>query len=247
MINIVVPMAGLGSRFSNAGYKDPKPLIRIGSKRMIEHVVGNLKPIGDEETYRFIFIVQKSHLSKDLKEALLFNENNIIIDIDYITEGPASTVYLARNYIDNNNSLLIANSDQFVDIDMTDFYNQCLNTDNDGVIMTFISDGDKKWSYVKKDENGYVIEAKEKEPISDEATVGIYFFKRGADFINAYKLAKKNEDRVNNEYYVCPLYNYIQNLHSKIKTYLISLSDMHGLGTPEDLNLFKKTKLFSKM
>ena len=179
MLNIVIPMAGKGSRFVQAGYKDPKPLIDIYGHPMIEYVVKNLTPSCE---HRFIFICQKSHLEKYGLEKKLkeISPTCEIISIDYITEGAACTVLLAKEYIDNKNQLMIANSDQFVDINIDKYLKALKNLD--GLIMTMPA-SHPKWSYIKYDSNGYVTLVREKEVISNEATVGIYNYKHGEDFV----------------------------------------------------------------
>jgi NDP-sugar pyrophosphorylase family protein len=238
MINIVIPMAGLGSRFANAGFKKPKPFIDILGIPMIKRVIMNL----DFENSRFILIGRKEHfeIEKNIVKQLEQEYKNIIfIGIDKLTEGTACTILYAKKYIDNKTPLLIANSDQIVDIEISNFINQCLNNKYDGSILTFEdSERNPKWSFVKKDDLDYVIQVEEKNPISDEATVGIYFFSKGSDFVDAAVQMFIENDRVNNEFYTCPVYNYLIKNEKKIITYKIKQEDMHGIGTPEDLQVY---------
>lgn len=233
MINIVVPMAGRGSRFANAGYKLPKPLIDIHGRPMIEYVTKNITP---DCKHRFIYICQQEHLEKYNLAAELkrMSPGCEIVTVDHITEGAACTVLLAEQYINNEDSLMIANSDQFVDTDINAYLAKL--GENDGLIMTMPAD-DPKWSYIKYDQEGFVTLVREKEVISNEATVGIYNYKHGSDFVKyAHQMIDKNI-RVNNEFYVAPVYNEMIEDNHKIVFCDVGVK-MHGLGIPEDLNAF---------
>lgn len=231
-LNIVIPMAGAGSRFEQAGYVFPKPLIEINGQPMIKVVVDNINIDAN-----YIFIVQKSHYEKYNLQYLLnmIAPNCTIIPIDALTEGAACTVLLAKDYINNDNQLLLANSDQFVEWNSYDFMYNATNTVNDGSILTFKS-VHPKWSYVKLNDTGFVSEVAEKKPISDIATVGIYYWKKGSDFVKYAESMIQKNIRVNNEFYVCPVYNEGILHNQKYKTFHIE--KMWGLGTPDDLNCF---------
>lgn len=238
MLNIVVPMAGRGSRFADAGYKNPKPLIDIYGHPMIEYVTKNISPLCD---HRFIYVCQEEHLDKyDLERVLkAMSPGCQIVTVDHITEGAACTVLLAEKYIDNDDSLMIANSDQFVDTSI-DAYIACLK-EYDGLIMTMPSDH-PKWSYIKYNGEHLVTLVREKEVISDQATVGIYNYKYGKDFVRyAHQMIEK-DIRVNGEFYVAPVYNEMIEAGLKI-TYCDVGAKMHGLGVPEDLTAFMNLDL----
>lgn len=241
MLNIVIPMAGRGSRFANAGYTLPKPLIEIHGHPMIEYVVKNIRP--DYEC-RYIFICLQEHLDTyNLAERLeSIAPGCIIVPVNQVTEGATCTVLLAEKYIDNNDPMMIANSDQYVDIDISNYL--AAMGDYDGLIMTMTAD-DPKWSFIQYDKAGFVTLLREKEVISDEATVGIYNYKKGADFVKYAKQMIKKNIRVNNEFYVAPVYNEMIEDGKKLVYYNIGPDDekMHGLGTPEDLEKFLKNKL----
>lgn len=238
MLNIVVPMAGRGSRFSNAGYKMPKPLIDVHGHYMIEYVTKNLTP---QIEHRFIYICQEEHLEKYHLEKYLrqIAPNCVVVTVDHITEGAACTVLLAEEYINSNNPLMIANSDQYIDTDINHYLRQMNN--HDGLIMTMPAN-DPKWSFIKVDEKNLVSMVREKEVISNEATVGVYNYKQGKDFVKyAHFMIEKNI-RVNNEFYVAPVYNEMIDAGMKI-TYFDVGKKMYGLGTPEDLEYFLKTDI----
>lgn len=235
-------MAGRGSRFTNAGFKLPKPLIEIHSRPMIEYVIKNVRP---QAEHRFIFLCLEEHLQKyQLKERLCqLTPGCVVIPVCEVTEGAACTVLLAEPYIDNSDALMLANSDQYVDIDINQYLKASSNPGFDGLIMTMKAT-DNKWSFIKY-QNDTVTEVKEKEIISDQATVGIYNFSRGCDFVKYAKKMIDVNDRVNGEFYVAPVYNYMIQDGKKIGFYDIGDLDdkMHGLGVPEDLGKFMQDEL----
>lgn len=231
-MNILIPMAGAGSRFEAAGYTFPKPLIDVKGKPMIQVVVENLNIDAN-----YIFVVQKSHREKYNLDSLLslIVPNPKIIEVDGLTEGAACTTLLAKNFIDNDEPLLMANSDQFLEWNSNDFMYKMNEQEVDCGIVSFNSTH-PKWSFVKINEYGYVTEVAEKNPISDIATAGVYYWKRGSDYVKyAEQMIQKNI-RVNNEFYVCPVFNEAILDNKKIRTY--NIEKMWGIGTPEDLTNF---------
>ncbi len=237
MINIVIPMAGEGSRFSEAGYSKPKPFIDVAGKPMIVRVLENLSC----PNAQYILIARKQHIEREsaLVEKIKKQFNVIFISIDQLTEGTACTVLFARKYINNDAPLIVANSDQIVDIDIVDFVNNAMSRKLDGSILTFIDKyKDPKWSFAKIDQNNLVVEVREKKVISQYATVGVYFYSKGKDFVNSTIDMMVRNERVNNEFYTCPTYNYSIINGAKIGIYNIEFNQMHGIGTPEDLNLY---------
>jgi dTDP-glucose pyrophosphorylase len=156
-----------------------------------------------------------------------------------LTEGTACTVLFARKYINSDEPLLVANSDQIVDISIQEFVDDSLRRKIDGSILTFTDhELNPKWSFAKVDGDGYVIEVREKKPISDFATVGIYLFSKGNEFVNAAIDMIVNNDRVNNEFYTGPVYNYCISNGQSIGIYNMEFQQMHGIGIPEDLNKY---------
>ena len=231
-LNVLIPMAGAGSRFEQAGYTFPKPLIEVNGKPMIQVVIENLNLDAN-----YIYVVQKAHREKYNLDTLLnlLTPGCKIVETDGLTEGAACTALLAKDYIDNDNPLFFANSDQFVEWDSNEFMYKMQETDADGGIVSFTATH-PKWSFAKIDENGLVTEVAEKNPISDIATVGYYFWKHGSDFVKyAEQMIEKNI-RVNNEFYVCPVFNQAIEDCKQIRTF--NTDGMWGLGTPEDLNYY---------
>lgn len=243
-INILIPMAGRGSRFADAGYAFPKPLIDVHGRTMIEVVAENLKPTSP---FRFIFVCQREHYEKyDLHNILknVTGNNFEVVLLDGITEGAACTALLAKKYIANEEELLIANSDQFIEGDIQDFIDAARSKNLDGLIMTFEA-SHPKWSYARVDEKNMVIEVAEKKVISNKATVGIYYYKTGQNFVDGAESMIKKNIRHQNEFYVCPVYNELILSGQNVSIYEIQTKKMHGLGTPEDLQEFLKLNLVS--
>jgi UDP-N-acetylglucosamine diphosphorylase / glucose-1-phosphate thymidylyltransferase / UDP-N-acetylgalactosamine diphosphorylase / glucosamine-1-phosphate N-acetyltransferase / galactosamine-1-phosphate N-acetyltransferase len=235
MINIVIPMAGAGSRFALAGYTKPKPFIDVAGKPMIVRVLENLY----YPNARYILIARQEHLEaeRELVKQIESQFNVVFIPIKQLTEGTACTVLYARQYINNDQALLIANSDQIVDMTIADFINDCDRRSLDGSILTFTDiQRNPKWSFARIDVDQLVEEVQEKKAISDQATVGIYYYKQGFEFVNAAIDMFIARDQVNNEYYTCPTYNYAIKSGKKIGIYNIPTDSMHGIGTPEDLS-----------
>jgi len=231
-MNVLIPMAGAGSRFQQAGYTFPKPLIDVEGKPMIQVVVENLNIDAN-----FIFVVQKEHREKYNLDTLLnlIAPNSKVVEVDGLTEGAACTALLAKEYIDNDNPLFFANSDQFVEWDSTEFMYKMNETDADGGIVSFRATH-PKWSFAKINENGLVTEVAEKNPISDIATVGYYYWKKGSDFVKYAEDMIEKDIRVNNEFYVCPVFNQAIEDNKEIRTF--DIPKMWGLGTPEDLKYY---------
>jgi len=231
-MNVLIPMAGAGSRFAQAGYTFPKPLIEVNGKPMIQVVVENL----NVEAH-FIYLVQKEHYEKyNLKQLLnLITPGCDIIQVDGITEGAACTTLLAKDLIDNDEPLLMANSDQFVEWNSNEVLYAFTADEIDGGIVTFKATH-PKWSFAKIGEEGFVSEVAEKNPISDNATVGIYYWKKGSDYVKYAEHMIDKNIRTNGEFYTCPSFNEAIADGKKIRAKQIN--KMWGLGTPEDLNYF---------
>ena len=237
MVNVLIPMAGRGSRFDKAGYTFPKPLIDVNNKPMIQVVTENLNIEGTH-----IFLVLQEHYNKYALKYLLplITKPNLckIVQVNEVTEGAACTVLLAEDLIDNDEELLLANSDQWVNWDSTHFLNYMRDKNADGGILSFTATH-PKWSFAKVQEvTNLVTEVAEKKPISNCATVGIYYFKHGRDFVTAAKQMIAKDIRTNGEFYVCPVFNEMIGDGKRIYTYPIA--EMMGLGTPEDLERYLK-------
>jgi NDP-sugar pyrophosphorylase family protein len=237
-LNIVVPMAGAGSRFAVRGYRDPKPLIPVLGVPMIRRVIENLRP---SQPHRFVFVCQRAHLAAYALEPRLraWAPGCEIVALDGLTQGAACTVLAARALIDDGQPLMIANSDQYVETDLDAYLAQLPARDLDGLIMTMTA-SDPKWSYAQLDADGRVRRVVEKQVVSDEATVGIYNFRAGRMFVAAADEMIARDERVNGEFYVAPAYDAMVRAGLRVGVHNIGHEGrgMHGLGTPEDLERF---------
>lgn len=235
-LNILIPMAGLGSRFAQKGYTFPKPLIDVNGRPMIQVVTDNLNIDAN-----YIFVVQQEHLEKyNLTHLLnLIKPNCKVVVIDKLTEGAACTTLLAKELIDNDNPLIIANSDQYIEWNSNETMYSFSNNDIDGGMLVFKA-VHPKWSFAKLDSTGFIEQVAEKDPISDIASVGIYYWSKGSDYVKYAEQMIENDIRVNNEFYVCPVINEAIADGKKFKVSYVN--EMWGIGTPEDLETFLKSK-----
>lgn len=236
-VQVVIPMAGLGSRFSKAGYAKPKPFIDVAGKTMIERVMDNLAIPGA----RFILIARQEHLDAEPETVAALEARGDVefVGIDTVTEGAACTVLTAASVWDSRAPLLTANCDQIVDFDCVAFIEDSRRRGLDGSILTFRDEArDPKWSFARLNDSGLVEEVREKVAISDIATVGLYYFSSAQAFVNAAIEMISLNDRVNNEFYVCPVYNYAIRRQARVGVFDVPPEAMHGIGTPEDLDAF---------
>ena len=239
MIRIFCPMAGEGKQFLDRGYIFPKPLIEIAGKPLIEVV---LEKIIIDEPHQFIFICREEHLQKfALKEVLeLLVPGSIIIEARTTTAGSLCSLLLAIEYLDTDDELLIMNGDQYIDASIMDFIQSARSGNWDGYIMTFPS-RHPKWSYVQV-EGEEIVAVAEKRPISNKATVGLYYFRQGCDFLLAAERMLYKNATVKGEFYVCPVYNELIMMGKRISYFPIECQQMYSLGTPDDVQRFLNTK-----
>jgi len=232
-LNIVIPMAGEGSRFKNAGFKLPKPLIDVDHKPMINVVTDSLNLDAN-----YTFLVRRQHLEEYPVYTILnlIKPASKIVEVKTLTEGAACTILLAKHIVDNDQPLMIVNSDQFVDWDYAKFMQKLELMNADAGILTFKA-SESKWSYaLTNEETGFVTKVAEKVCISEDATCGVYYWRRGSDFCHyAQQMIDKNV-RVNGEFYVCPVFNEAIADGKKVITFEAKI--MKGLGTPEDLEVY---------
>ena len=234
-------MAGLGSRFTESGYQLAKPLLPIHGQPMFLVVVANLlsNAVGSitvvaQQSWRLGAFVERANA--------MIPQTLSLVEIDYVTGGPADTIKLTRPLLDPELPVITANSDQYVDHDLGEFYRQLSDATFAGTILT-MKDNDPKWSYASTDSEGDVLMVREKEVISPDATVGIYGFHTARLMWQAFDEMRLAEDVVNGEYFVAPAYNKLIDQGLRVTTYDLGqiASAMHGLGIPVDYETFCKS------
>jgi NDP-sugar pyrophosphorylase family protein len=237
-LQLVIPAAGLGSRFTKIGINTPKPLINVKGKPMLVRVIENFDLTKEDDV--IVVCMRRDEIPKNLRQF----QNSIIprlryLEIETLSDGPADSVAKCEKLLDLDAPLIVANSDQYVTADITRFMDAVKDENFDGAILTMQASGNK-WSYVAKNDQGLILNVVEKVEISTEATVGIYGWSRAESFFVSHDLQKIADDRVNNEFYVAPTYNYLISNGGKIVGIDIGVHGdaVHGLGTPEDLNVF---------
>lgn len=233
-MQILIPMGGAGSRFVAAGYDHPKPFIEFNGKTMIENVVENL---GLRNHY--ILVTQRKHYDsyRSVFDSIARDVTELNVSLlDGLTRGAAESCLTAKNMVNHDLPLMIANCDQMMDWDEIRFKAWFLDSGLDGVIMTFDSQSPKN-SYAEINDQGLVTRTAEKQVISKHATNGIYVWRRAGDFFNAAEEMIEKGIRQNNEFYVCPVYNINVSRGQKIGLYHIG--DGHWpIGTPQDLTIY---------
>lgn len=245
-ISLIIPAAGEGQRFKAAGFKSPKPLIRVKGIPMIVWVLQNFNLTERDE----VIIIQQSKdgLAKELNQYVK-NIKALIkfVTIDSVTRGPAKSVILASNLVNRENAIIVANSDQYVSHGLEDFVYQTRKLKNKGFILTMAASGNK-WSYVKRDNYNNILEVREKVEISREATVGIYGWSSCQLMVEGLNEMFFTNDLTNGEFYVAPSYNYLIKKGIDVVPFFIGdhSDKVHGLGTPEDLSLFEKSEISFK-
>lgn len=245
MTNVVFPMAGAGSRFVNAGYETPKPLLDVGGLHMVQRAAYGCNIGG-----RHIYVVQKEHSGKydlpNLLKSFTPGLQVVVVEVDGVTEGAAASVLAAKEYIDNDELLIICDSDTILDWDSIKFLIDAGEERHlDGSIVTFPAEGDE-WSYVDIHEDGVAKKVSEKEKISDHACAGVYYWRRGSDFVTYAEDMISKELNVNGEYYVAPVYNQAIQDRKLVAIYELDADSVHSLGTPEkyEAYLAKKSEEF---
>ena len=230
--NILIPMAGRGSRFEEQGYTDKKPFIDVNGKPMIHRVIKNLGMEFNTD-YKFIMICLQEDFDKydftEFEKVIGHNSYDVVI-LDDVTEGAAQTILQAKDLINDDTPLMTMNSDQLVDWDVEKLFEMCEQFD--GVIPCFYGEGNA-WSYARTLDNGYVQEVAEKKQISKYATAGYYYWKKGSDFVKYAEQMIEENSRTNGEFYVAPVYNWAVRDGKRVGVFMVD--KCYSLGTPEDL------------
>lgn len=235
-MNIVIPMAGMGNRFRDKGFNVPKPLIEFSGKTMIEYAIESLDIEGNYIfiVYRYDEAIFNSRLDQILNDIC---PGCTIIRINYTTEGPASSAILAKDYINNDEELVITNCDQIMEWDSKEFLDFIKESNMDGIVVTYDSDTEKN-SYIKLDDKGFGVELAEKKVISNDSLNGIHYWKKGKFFVDSCESMIDKNIRSNNEFYISLTYNEMIENCMKIGSYKISNNSHHAVGTPEDLEKY---------
>lgn len=235
-MNLVIPMVGLGSRFTAAGYKDPKPLILAKGKPIVLRAIESFKVDAN-----FIFVIRSSEYSDRLKEVLKnFDSRATIIEIDYLTRGSTSSILLCENLINNEDELITTNCDQEIVWDCNTFIDYARRTNSDGMVVTYPHENIElgkysPYSFIEVDKEGVGLRLEEKLAISSLALCGVHYWKKGSDFVSSAKEMIKNNDTVNNEFYVSKSYNYLIKKNKVVRNFHLKKEQFYSLGTPEDL------------
>lgn len=238
-MNIIIPMAGLGSRFPSHTYPMPKPLIEVNGEPMISKAIKSLNLDGN-----YFFVIAKNQFTSLVEETITaIRPGSEFIEIDYITEGPANSALLFRDQINSNEELVIANCDQIMEWNSENFLHNVRLYD--GAVVTYHTDTDKN-SYARLDKNGLVVEIREKEVISNVSLNGIHYWKKGSHFVNSADKMMELQDRApNGEFYIGPTYNHMIRQGLKVGIYHIPNEQHHPVGIPDDLKKYlehEKTK-----
>ena len=237
-MNIIITMAGLGSRFRKAGYKVPKYQIEVNGKNLFQWSMLSLTDFNKQENVKYIFVVRKEDNAKDfiINETKKLNINDVnIIELDELTDGQATSALLANRYWNLNEEMIVYNIDTYVE----EGFIKYSDMNGDGCIPCFNAEGDH-WSFVKLDENGNVSEVREKKRISDNCTIGLYYFKSCKLYQDLYEEFYKDDSNLEKgEKYIAPLYNYMIEKGMKVNISIVPNKRVHVLGTPEEVNDFK--------
>lgn len=237
-INLILPAAGLGSRFRNIGENRPKPLIPVFDLPMIMWVLLNFPLVADDKVW--IISQRKDAIPDSIQQftsELPFKVD--FLEIEGLTEGPASTVDLVLNKLPDDEGLIVANTDQYVFSDLAPFVDLVRSNACDGQILT-MNASSNAWSYVGRGSDGRITEVIEKVEISSEATVGVYGWSKVSLAKAAFADTFDRDIRTNNEFYVAPTYNFMIGQGLSVETVLVGDHGVavHGLGIPSDLESF---------
>jgi NDP-sugar pyrophosphorylase family protein len=237
MLHLIIPMAGKGKRFSDAGYSKPKPFVDVNGQPMISRVLNNMPRV---DVVWFICLedhapyLEQMSLDYDFEQSTLYPDppKSVRMSIDAVTEGAACTVQLALKEIPLDDEVIIANSDQWLDWSPEHFLDYVRREGVDGAIPTFHAQH-PKWSFAHVQEDGKITGVVEKIPVSNHATCGVYYYRHCIDILNAIDAMVSKNIRTNGEFYLAPAYNEMILSGKYIANYPVP--KMYGMGTPEDL------------
>lgn len=231
-MNILIPMAGLGSRFPKDQYPLPKPLIDVNGRPMVVAALSSLSLQG-----KYLFVIPRNEhrdlLTNTIRSLL---PDSVIHTVDHVTEGPACTAMLLSEHINSDQELVITNCDQIMHWDPEIFLGTARQYD--GCVVTYHTDTPKN-SYARIDRRGLVREIREKQVISNVSLNGIHYWKKGSDFVASARTMIRLQDRASNgEFYIGPTYNYMIEQGKKVGIHHIPNQQHHAVGVPEDLERY---------
>jgi HAD superfamily hydrolase (TIGR01509 family) len=237
LVNVLIPMAGAGSRFHQAGYSVPKPLIKVFEKTMIRTSVDTLKLKGIDCNYIFVARRYKEQEHNDAlkKELLSIDPEANIVYVNELTEGSACTCLYAKYVMNKDLPLFIFNCDQVFNFSQrtVDTIYNVVNSNLNGAVITW-KDTNPKNSFCEVSENCLCYNFTEKQPVSDNALIGFHYWKKTSDFISSAEKMIEQKLKFNNEYYIAPTYNFLD----KIINIPITKDECYLIGTPADLDYY---------
>jgi dTDP-glucose pyrophosphorylase len=239
-MTILVPMAGGNDAFKEKGYAHVKWLVEIRGKPMVEHVWENLRPL---QATKCVFVIRKEDAARHrLADVLrLMDPGASIVQTENPTGGAACTALLGIAHLDPEDELIITNGDQLLQADLSAIVAgfRARNLDAGAIVFDSVH---PRWSFLRTNEEGLVVEAAEKRPISRHATAGFYYFKHARDFIDAAMNMIRKDANVNGMFFVCPAFNEMVLKHARIGLHQIPRQSYRSLGTPQDVEQFEKSE-----
>lgn len=240
MINILVLMSGSSQAFKDAGYPYPKNLVEIGSQPLLQRVLDHLRPLREMDA-RFICVLRREENRKHHTGAViqLLDPKAHLVELNGDTSGAACSALMAVEQVNNDDPLVIVNGDQLLlDVDLPSVVRDFQNRQLDGGVIVF-EDIHPRWSFVKCDEKGLIVETAEKRPISNLATAGFYYFAKGSDFVVAATEMIKKDAHVGGLFYICPAYNELILRQRRIGIHRIARQSYRSLATPADVHAYE--------
>lgn len=241
MLNYLIPLGTSSQFFESAEYPYPKPLIEIFGKPMIQLVIENLSRIKEEK--RFIFVLREEDCTRhhlDSTVRLLAGEEAVIIKLRRETKGSACSALLAIDLIANDQPLIIANGDQFLDVDLDVYLSRFRDEKVDAGCLCFES-VHPRWSYVRL-ENNHIVEAAEKRPLSSQAIAGFYYFAKGIHFVEAAKRMIRKDASVNEQFYISPVFNELVLQNLNLRAYSVPNKNYHTFYSPQKIQEYELGK-----
>ena len=244
ILNIVIPIVGLGKRFSDAGYSVPKPLVIVEGKTILQHAVESLKVQG-----KYTFVVRTSEFSEKMIDVLRSCKPDCnIVETSAMTSGSVSSILLAEDAINSEESLITTNCDQILKWDPVDFLSFCKRSQAHGVVCTYPFNDirlfeSSPYSFIHTNHFGRGLQLVEKEAISLNALCGVHYWKNGSSFVKSAKKLIEENKTINGEFYVSMTYNYLIREGKVVVPYSLYNGEFFSLGTPEDVSKYENRKV----